>query len=101
MSSSPISPQLDLTTLREAVRGDVVAPGDDAYDGARLAWNLTADQRPAAVLLAEDAADVAAAVRSAAGAGLRVAPQATGHGAPAARVARGRDPPAHERAWTA
>ena len=66
----------------------MIAPGDDGYDAARQAWNLVADQRPAAVVHAADADDVAAVVRFAAGAGLRVAPQATGHGARRARPAR-------------
>ena len=66
MSSSPISPQLDLAALRGAVRGDVTGPGDDGYDGARRAWNLVADQRPAAVVHAGGVSDVAAVVRFAA-----------------------------------
>ncbi len=81
MSSSPTSSKLDVATLRKAVGGDVFAPGDEGYDAARQAWNLTVDQRPAAVVLAADIGDVAPVVRFAAGAGLRVAPQATGHGA--------------------
>ena len=81
MSSSPISPQLDLAALRGAVRGDVTGPGDDGYDGARQAWNLVADQRPAAVVHAGGVGDVAAVVRFAAEHDLKVAPQATGHGA--------------------
>ena len=61
--------------------GQLVMPGDPSYDRARQAWNLTLDQRPAAVILPESAADVAAAVSHAAGRGLRIAPQGTGHGA--------------------
>ena len=74
---------LDLGPLREQLDGDVVAPGEAAWDEARLAWNLSVDQRPAAVVLAESAADVAATVVFAREAGLRVAPQGTGHGAAA------------------
>jgi FAD/FMN-containing dehydrogenase len=47
----------------------------------RLAPNLAVDQRPAAVVVAGSAADVAETVRAAIAAGLRVAPQGTGHGA--------------------
>jgi FAD binding domain-containing protein len=61
--------------------GRVAVPGDPDWDEARLAWNLAADQRPAAVAHVESAADVAAVVRFAAAQGLRVAGQATGHGA--------------------
>jgi FAD/FMN-containing dehydrogenase len=42
--------------------GKVVLPGDGRFDGARRAWNLAVDQRPAAVVSPESAADVAAAV---------------------------------------
>jgi UDP-N-acetylenolpyruvoylglucosamine reductase len=59
----------------------VVLPGDRRFDEARRAWNLTVDQRPAAVVFPESAAEVAAAIRWAAGRGLRVAAQGTGHNA--------------------
>ena len=55
-------------------------PGDAAWDQARQAWNLAADQRPAAVAFARSD-DVRAAVAIAASEGLKVAAQATGHGA--------------------
>src|SRR5262249_30529953 len=59
----------------------IVLPHDPGWDEARLAWNLAADQRPAAVALPESARDVAAVVRWARERGLRVAPQGTGHNA--------------------
>jgi UDP-N-acetylenolpyruvoylglucosamine reductase len=68
-----------LDALRELVDGDVVLPGDEAWDEARRAWNLAADQRPAAVVLAESAADVVAVVDHARLHGLRVTAQGTGH----------------------
>jgi len=61
--------------------GTVVAPGQDGWDQARAAWNLTADQNPDLVAYAESADDVAAAVNFARANGLRVAAQGTGHGA--------------------
>lgn len=73
--------EIDVARLRERVGGDVVLPGEAAFDPSRQAWNLVADQQPAAVVLAESADDVAATVRFAADAGLRLAPQGTGHGA--------------------
>jgi hypothetical protein len=81
--SSPISPplEIDLARLRSAVAGDVTGPGEDGYDAARGAWNLVADLRPAAVVHAASADDVAAVVRHAAEHDLKVAPLATGHGA--------------------
>jgi hypothetical protein len=69
----------DFTEL--AIAGRVATPTDSDWDQARLAWNLAADQRPAAVVFAESADDVAATVRFAAGNDLKVAAQGTGHGA--------------------
>jgi FAD/FMN-containing dehydrogenase len=68
-------------TAVEGHHGKVVFPGDAGWDEARRAWNLHVDQRPAAVLFPESADDVAAAVRHARDAGLRVAVQGTGHAA--------------------
>jgi FAD binding domain len=69
----------DFTGLTLA--GRIATPDDPDWDQARLAWNLAADQRPVAVVFAENADDVAAAVRFAAANGLKVAAQGTGHGA--------------------
>src|SRR3954468_922047 len=69
----------DLRTLRALSSGDVVSPADRGYDEARAAWNLAADQHPAAVVFPENATDVAFAVAYAREAGLRVSVQGTGH----------------------
>ena len=74
---------LDVGPLRNLLDGDVVAPGEVEWDEARHAWNLTVDQSPAAVVLPESTADVAATLAFAKAHGLRVAPQGTGHGATA------------------
>jgi len=71
----------ELERLRAGVRGRVLLPGDAGWDDARRAWQLLVDQQPAAVVEAATVDDVIAAVRAARSAGLRVAPQATGHGA--------------------
>jgi FAD/FMN-containing dehydrogenase len=78
MLVSPKQP-LDVAELRARLDGDVALPGDPDWDEARRAWNLAADQRPAAVVHAESAADVAAVVEYAGANGLRIAPQGTGH----------------------
>jgi hypothetical protein len=65
-----------------SISGRVVQPGDGDWDEARLAWNLIADQRPAAVALVQSAEDIAAVIRFAAAHELHVTAQATGHGAP-------------------
>jgi FAD/FMN-containing dehydrogenase len=62
-------------------KGAVVRPGDDRWDAARQAWNLAVDQQPLAVAFPADEEDVAAIVRYARAAGMRVAPQRTGHNA--------------------
>jgi hypothetical protein len=69
----------DLSGLE--IKGRVAVPGDAGWDQARTAWNLAADQNPAAVAFVESADDVAAVVGHAAANDLRVAGQGTGHGA--------------------
>ena len=76
--------------LRGLCGGNVHLPGDPGYDAARLPWNVAVDQRPAAVAFPRTAAEVGAVVRVAAEAGLRIAPQSTGHNA-APLAARGLD----------
>jgi FAD/FMN-containing dehydrogenase len=56
-----------------------ILPADPDWDEARRAWNLTADQRPAAVWVARSIGQVQAALDYARAHGLRVAPQTTGH----------------------
>lgn len=69
------------TSLRGLCDGSVHLPGDPGYDVTRTPWNLAVDQRPAAVALPHTVTEVQDVVRAAAAAGLRVAPQSTGHGA--------------------
>jgi len=67
--------------LQSRIHGQVLTEGDPAWDASRQAFNLTYDQRPAAVVRVASADDVAETVRYAAQRGLRVAPQGTGHNA--------------------
>ncbi|HEU4978026.1 MAG TPA: FAD-binding oxidoreductase [Solirubrobacteraceae bacterium] len=70
------------TTITSAAAGALlVRPEDEGWDEARLAWNLAADQRPAAVALPETADEVVAVVEHARAQGLHVAAQGTGHNA--------------------
>lgn len=62
---------------------DLVSSGDPGWDGARQAFNLAVDQRPALIAYPESADDVVAVVDYACAKGLRVAPQRTGHAAQA------------------
>jgi len=68
-------------TIIDPARATLLTPGEDGYDAARQAFNLAVDQRPSAIALPQDAAEVAAVVRYARAAGLRVAAQSTGHNA--------------------
>jgi len=70
-----------MKTLQAAISGEVFVPGEAGYDQARQAWNLAMDQRPAVVVVADSAADVAEAVRYARTHRMRIAPQGTGHAA--------------------
>ena len=79
------------TSLAGLCDGAVHLPGDPGYDAARMPWNVAVDQRPAAVALPRDGPPRSS--RSSAPrpqAGLRVAPQSTGHNA-GPLVARGLD----------
>jgi FAD/FMN-containing dehydrogenase len=71
------------TPSADTLRGlcELHLPGDPGYDAARMPWNVALDQRPAAVAVPTSVEEVAQVVRAAAAAGLRVAPQSTGHGA--------------------
>ena len=69
------------TSLSGLCDGAVHLPGDAAYETARLPWNVAVDQRPAAVALPSTVAHVQQVVRYASDAGLRIAPQTTGHNA--------------------
>jgi FAD/FMN-containing dehydrogenase len=71
----------DLERLRARLHGPVVGPDERGWDSARQAWNLAVEQRPAAVAYPTNAQDVIAILSFAREHGLRVAGQATGHGA--------------------
>ncbi|MFC0847785.1 FAD-binding oxidoreductase [Streptomyces noboritoensis] len=83
----PHFPADQVAGLAAAVRGPVLLPGQDGYAEEGAGFNTLLEHRPALVVGATGAADVAAAVRFAARHGLPVAVQATGHGA--ARAADG------------
>ncbi|MFE6734586.1 FAD-binding oxidoreductase [Microbacterium sp. NPDC057650] len=59
----------------------IVRASDPGWDELRATYSLLIDQQPSAIAVPRDAGEVAAAVRYARAHGLRVAAQATGHGA--------------------
>src|SRR5688572_33343502 len=57
-------PGTQLRALRNAVRGQVLAPGNGGYDAARVLFNTRYDAiRPPAVVRVRDSADVQAVVK--------------------------------------
>jgi len=55
-------PTGDLEQLRARTRGEVIKPGDPAYDSARQVYNGMIDKHPAVIVRCVDVADVVAAV---------------------------------------
>jgi hypothetical protein len=68
----------ELTTIR-GFAGEVVEPGDAAYDGHREVWNAMVDRRPGLIARCTSADDVVAAIRHGREAGLEIAVKCGGH----------------------
>jgi FAD/FMN-containing dehydrogenase len=79
-TGAPVVSAGDAAVLAAEVDGVVAVPGDSAYEGECGAYNLSLSRRPAVVVGAASTADVSAAVRFAARAGLPAGVLATGHG---------------------
>src|SRR5215210_4325423 len=76
-----ISQSSRFAELQSRIHGRVLTEDDEAWDASRQTFNLTHDQRPAALVRVANADDVVETVRYAAQRGLRIAPQSTGHNA--------------------
>jgi FAD/FMN-containing dehydrogenase len=72
----PFAPGLD-----ERFRGELIAPGDAAYDEARSVYNGMIDRHPGLIARCRDVADVVAAVEAAREGGLLVSIKGGGHNA--------------------
>ena len=74
-----IIPEEGLDALRAALHGKLLLRGDAGYDDARTIWNAMVDRKPAIIVRAADAADVARAVQFAREHQLLVAVRGGGH----------------------
>src|SRR5262249_24387078 len=57
-----VAEALELDELRQRIRGEVIAGGDEAYEQARRVWNGVIDRSPTVVIRASGNADVIAAI---------------------------------------
>jgi FAD/FMN-containing dehydrogenase len=69
----------EVSTLREAVRGQVLVPGETGYDEARQVWNGTVDRKPGLIVRCADVADVQRALSFAVQHDLPLAVRGGGH----------------------
>jgi hypothetical protein len=76
-----LSTMHEAVALRRLIGGAAIGPEDDNWDAARGAFNLRVDQQPALIAVPGSREEVATVVGFARDAGLRVAPQRTGHNA--------------------
>jgi FAD/FMN-containing dehydrogenase len=79
MSETKRVDSADISGLREAMRGQVLVPGEPGYDEARMVWNGSVDRSPALIARCADAADVQQALGFAVGHDLPVAVRGGGH----------------------
>ncbi|MEV7968966.1 FAD-binding oxidoreductase [Sphaerisporangium sp. NPDC088356] len=73
-----VSP-VTISSLRAALNGRVIEPNDDGYDQARAVYYGGFDRRPAAIVRAADAADVAHVIKFARETGVELAVRGGGH----------------------
>ena len=73
-----LKPEL-LDGLRSRVKGPILLPGDDGYEGSRTVWNAMIDRRPAAVVRCLGTADVIACVQFARANKLLICMKGGGH----------------------
>lgn len=59
MTNTPLN---TTATLKAAVRGEILAPGDPSYESARAIWNAMIDRRPALIVRCAGVDDVRSAI---------------------------------------
>src|SRR5713226_3100385 len=78
-----------VAAFKAGLRGQLLRPGDDAYDEARKLWNGMFDRRPALIARCSGTADVISAVNFARDNRLQVAVRGGGHSIPGHSVCDG------------
>jgi FAD/FMN-containing dehydrogenase len=71
---------MQIRTLAERVRGNVIRPGGEGYDAARNILNAKIDRYPALVVQVKDAEDVSQVIRFARKNGVEISVKSGGHG---------------------
>jgi FAD/FMN-containing dehydrogenase len=79
----------EIQELRARFRGELIAPGDPAYDEARKVYNAMIDRRPGLIARCADVADVIAGVNFAREKKLLLAVRGGGHNGPGLGVCDG------------
>jgi FAD/FMN-containing dehydrogenase len=72
----------DIEGLKASLRGELIQPDDEGYEGARKVYNAMHDRRPALIVCAAGVADVISAVRFAGEHDLLLAVRGGGHSIP-------------------
>src|SRR5271156_5461897 len=67
------------SSLRRRFKGDLLRPGDSAYEDARVIWNGMVARRPGLIARCADVSDVQSAVRAASESGILTAVRCGGH----------------------
>jgi FAD/FMN-containing dehydrogenase len=72
-------PESALSDFRQSLRGQLLFPGEPAYEDARKIHNAMIDRHPAVIVRCAGVADVMAAVKFARSQGIRTSVRGTGH----------------------
>ena len=84
-----LASNLSISELRTAFKGQVIAPGDDAYDEARTVFYGGIDRHPAVIIRVVNADEVARVISLARESGLELAVRSGGHSTSGHSVSEG------------
>ena len=79
MGGTEVEPAAELEGLRELIRGQLLAPGDEGFEGAARIWNGMIERSPAVIVRCTGNADVIAALAYAREQGLPLSVRGGGH----------------------